>query len=93
MTTDAQKTDPKYDNRIVYNAALQAMCADNGWQFLYNENIVAQHPDLFSAGGVFLSGDFYKDYWLQYIYVQSRNIASGVTPAEPTATEAEDALG
>lgn len=86
VTNDAQNSDPKYDNRIVYNAALQAMCTDNGWQFLYNENIVSQHADLFGNGGVFLSGSFYEDYWLQHIYVQSRNIESAPV-TEPTATE------
>lgn len=87
VTNDAQNADPKYDNRVVYNAALQAMCMDNGWQFLYNENIVSQHADLFGTGGVFLSGEFYEKYWLQHIYVQSRNIQNA-QPNEPTATQA-----
>ncbi len=85
VTNDAQQADPKYENRMVYNAALQAMCIDNGWQFLYNESIVTQHADLFSSGGVFLSGDFYEDYWLQYIYVQSRDLPE--MPATEPATE------
>ncbi len=83
VTSEAQQSDPKYDSRVVYNAALHAMCNDNGWQYLYNEAIVSQHADLFGAGGVFLSGDFYENYWLQHIYVQSRDLPAG-TVEEPT---------
>ncbi len=90
VTNDAQNADPKYANRAVYNAALQAMCADNGWQFLYNEPLVTQHADLFGTGGVFLSGNFYEDYWLQYIYVQSRDLPSEPATEEPTTA---DSLG
>ena len=90
VTNDAQNADPKYANRAVYNAALQAMCADNGWQYLHNETIVTQHADLFGTGGVFLAGDFYEDYWLQYIYVQSRDLPAEPATEEPTTA---DSLG
>ncbi len=86
VTNDALNADPKYANRAVYNASLQAMCAENGWQYLYNESIVTQHADLFGTGGVFLSGDFYENYWLQHIYVQSRDL-----PAEPPTEPATQA--
>ena len=89
VTEQAQKADPKYASRAVYNAALQAMCAENGWQYLYNEAIVTQHADLFGAGGVFLSGDFYENYWLQHIYVQSRDLPAA-PPTEPTAQPTTD---
>ena len=74
VTNEKQNSDQKYANRMIYNAALQTMCTDNGWQFLNNDTVVAQHADLFGSGGVYLSGEFYEDYWLQHIYVQSRNI-------------------
>ena len=85
VTTDAQAADPKYANRALYNASLQAMCRDNDWQYLYNESIVSQHANLFSAGGVFLAGEFYENYWLQYIYVQSRNLPNA--PVDTTTAE------
>ena len=91
VTNEALNAAPKYANRALYNAALQAMCADNGWQYLYNESIVTQHADLFGTGGVFLSGGFYEDYWLQHIYVQSRDLPSE-PPTEP-ATEAPNTVG
>ena len=98
VTNEAQQADAKYENRMLYNAALQAMCIDNGWQFLYNESIVTQHADLFSSGGVFLSGDFYENYWLQYIYVQSRNLPSAqelatTNPTDVTEESTTTALG
>lgn len=87
VTNEAQNADPKYANRAVYNAALQAICADNGWQYLYNESIVTQHADLFGTGGVFLSGGFYENYWLQFIYVQSRDLPAEPPTEEPTTAE------
>ena len=91
VTNETSNKDAKYANRVVYNAALQAMCTDNGWQYLSNESIVAEHADLYGDGGVFLSGSFYTDYWLPYVYVQSRNIAAApVVSISTEATAAEE---
>lgn len=46
-----------------YNEALQTFCANNGYGFIDNSQVAAEHADLYEGDGIHLMKEFYE-YWL-----------------------------
>ena len=46
-----------------YNEALQSFCEEDGYGFIDNTQLAAEHTDLYEDDGIHLRKDFYE-YWL-----------------------------
>lgn len=80
VTETAAQNNPKYQNISLCNAYLIAMCTDNGWLYLDNDSVVATHANYFGSGGVYLTGEFYEQFWLKHAYAYSRGLAKDSLP-------------
>ena len=67
-------TDPAFDRSSKwreipqYSAAVEAACAENGVIFVNNDQIAAEHMDLWEVDGIHLQIPFYK-YWASNLII------------------------
>lgn len=90
-TTDsAYEQSEKWSEIPDYNTALEQMCRDNNLPYINNDEIVADHTDLYDADGIHFLAEFYTYWGTNMILTEYQYEAEGTTFTDDSSSSSAD---